>query len=260
MLSETPSCANSPTPLTKPTFAEVRMAKTTHTTPWFGVPSGRQEALRIGHPHYFTGKPCKHGHLSHRDAKDRKCLECEAIFVRKRSVLPAVKQRLKKWCAENRDKRRVASKKCRVKYPERVKARMRDWYERNKETQAAKKVAWRAANKALIYALNAARRGREIQATPPWADQYKDDFTFIYAERDRISLATGVKHHVDHIYPLRGKDSCGLHVPWNLRIIPAVENLRKRNSPPSADTIKSLTANGLRCRGADSKSSVVHAD
>lgn len=236
------------------------MAKKVVNTAWFGIPSDRQTALKIGHKYYFTGKPCTHGHLSHRDAKDRKCLECELIYVRKRSSRPEVKERLRTWCAKNRDKRQAASKKCRAKYPERVTARMRDWYERNKEAQAAKKAAWRAANKSLIYAANAARRGREIQATPPWADQYKDDFTFIYAERDRISRETGIPHHVDHIYPLRGKDSCGLHVPWNLRIIPAVENLKKRNKPPSEDTIKSLTGSGLRSHGEALKSNAVHAD
>jgi hypothetical protein len=235
------------------------MAKKTPTTPWFGVPNNRQEALRIGHPYYFTGKPCIHGHLSMRDSKDRKCQQCERIFVQRDMQRPERKAKFLAWSRANKDKRGAASKRSKTKHREAVRARMRDWWQRNREARAEKRKIWAANNKPKIYASNAARRASEILATPPWAYLYQAEIEAIYAERKRLQDKTGVKYHVDHIYPLRGKDSCGLHVPWNLRVILASENVRKSNRPPTEDIIIARMGNGLPSLGAASKSNVAAA-
>ena len=70
------------------------------------------------------------------------------------------------------------------------------------------------------------KRKRHIEmATPSWVDQ-KAIYRF-YAGARKMTERTDIQYHVDHIVPLRGKNVCGLHVPWNLQVFPASDNLSK---------------------------------
>jgi len=69
------------------------------------------------------------------------------------------------------------------------------------------------------------RRQREARATPPWVD--RSAVRAIYKKAKRLSKSTGEQYVVDHIVPLDGKLVCGLHVPWNLRVVHWLENARK---------------------------------
>ena len=83
------------------------------------------------------------------------------------------------------------------------------------------------------YAHNGAkRRATKLKATPKWLkDYHEDDIKKIYEYRTELNKIAGyVMFHVDHIVPLQGNNVCGLHVPWNLRVITAEENLQKGNS------------------------------
>jgi hypothetical protein len=72
--------------------------------------------------------------------------------------------------------------------------------------------------------LNATRRRT---SRVRWADEAK--IAEIYSEARRQTEATGVKHVVDHIIPIKHPLVCGLHVETNLRVITQYENGRKKN-------------------------------
>lgn len=72
------------------------------------------------------------------------------------------------------------------------------------------------------------RRAAKMQRTPAWADQ--DAIQAVYAQAKAMTDATGIVHHVDHEIPLQGRRVSGLHVENNLRVIPAVDNIKKHNS------------------------------
>lgn len=78
----------------------------------------------------------------------------------------------------------------------------------------------RLADRSRTALANTLRYSRQRDATPPWVS--------------RKALRSIYKNcpqgfHVDHIHPLKHPLLCGLHVPWNLQYLPAVDNLRKRN-------------------------------
>jgi len=52
----------------------------------------------------------------------------------------------------------------------------------------------------------------------------------IYKEARRLSVLTGVTHHVDHVIPLQGELVSGLHLSLNLQILTQYENCSKHNS------------------------------
>jgi hypothetical protein len=112
----------------------------------------------------------------------------------------------------------------------------KDYRDLTRDKASAYSRQWRIDNpdhpidKGKDAAKTAKRRCSKLEATPPWVSgDHLKRIESIYIACSRVSERSGVPHHVDHIVPLQGVAVKGLHVGWNLRIIPASMNLQKGN-------------------------------
>lgn len=200
----------------------------------------RESAIDSGLSRYFTGVPCKQGHIAERLAKSGACVVCSS-------------EATKAWRNANKDRVKALDDARRKANPSRTSVYKKEWKKRNKEKNAAINAKYYASNLEMISAKAAAKRQRSenkekarqdtnkwrrdnpgktsahvsarrckrINATPLWAD--KAAIIDIYKEAIRLGMT------VDHIIPLTHPLVCGLHVQSNLRVIDGVENSKKGN-------------------------------
>ena len=100
----------------------------------------------------------------------------------------------------------------------------------NREEYRKRSKNYDISHKPERAAREAYRRAQKLKASPKWLTQvHKDQIVALYKLREYLSVEKGIIYHVDHVMPLVSKDICGLHVPWNLQVIEAVNNLKKGN-------------------------------
>lgn len=186
------------------------------------LPKTRAEAKATGAKYYFTGEPCKHGHVAPRKTKGA-CTECLKVEWEKGNAA-----RAEYFRQYNRSEAGKKSK--------------HDYYKRNKDLVKLKALSrpnedrrryrnrYRVNNPDLYRAHVSFRRRRFRDATPKWLTKdHKRAIRQLYIDAMTVTRVTGVPYVVDHIIPLLGNTVSGLHVPWNLRVITREENLAKSN-------------------------------
>jgi hypothetical protein len=203
-------------------------------------------------------------HLTKEEKKDRRRLQ----QIERRKNNPAKEaeynakaaERKKRWAKDNEKKIKQGNAKlyqenreCRLEYaksyrednPEKIKESRKARYESNKEAINAKNKEWRDSkpreyHNEYLRKWKSENRGKVVQSgkkrSIPMSKCLKllggqqiGVLNQFYNYASRISECIGIKHHVDHVLPLAGDGFTGLHVPWNLQVIPATINLRKGN-------------------------------
>lgn len=153
----------------------------------------REEAKSQGLKRYFTGKPCKHGHLSHRTTLDRNCVDCS-------------NQKNRKYHSDNQKD---------------ILSRQRKYHKENSDVIYARKAQWNKDYPEFSRRNTAKRRAAQLLRTPKWADP--DKILEVYKN-------CPLGFEVDHEIPLQGEFVSGLHVENNLRYLTPSDNRSKGNS------------------------------
>ena len=171
--------------------------------------------------YYFTGKPCKNGHVCKRFKSNRWCCECALIKLKERNE--RLKEETKKRKSQTpKEKARTdgnykfEGKICgRCKNPTRYIADGRCV-----KCATLKNKLWQLQNKKRRCFNQRTREAKKLKATPFWAD---------LEAIKKIYLDCPHNYTVDHIVPLQGKNVCGLHVEYNLQYLTSIENSKKSN-------------------------------
>jgi hypothetical protein len=146
---------------------------------------GRDEARALGLKRFFTGKPCKRGHIAERYIGSGRCVQCDRTLTReharkRRAADPEGyrSRRAAQWAAnrqkilerqrerraanleKEREKEREAARKYRAADPERIRKNWRRWRTANLDKVRRQKAEWYVKNKDRVRRQQAAYRRR----------------------------------------------------------------------------------------------------
>ena len=150
---------------------------------------------------------------SKKSGRDSSCKSCRNI-------------KLKEWKDSNKELRKATLKRYRDK--NKTKLKLVDNLRKERRSEYSKEYRLRHPDR--HSARQSLRRANKINATPLWltVEQKKEIENFYWLAKD-LEKVSCEKYHVDHIVPLNGENVCGLHVPWNLQILPSDLNIAKSN-------------------------------
>ncbi len=157
----------------------------------------RQKAIDENLGFYFTGIPCKNGHVCERYTRSKTCVTCG-------------RETSKRWRAnpDNRDHYNLYQQSYSGHNLHFIRKYIKDpneiWFDK---THRARKALKRAA--------------------PNWVN--RDEIRMVYEECIRLSESMGMEFEVDHVIPIYNRNVCGLHIAGNLQVVSHSLNTIKAN-------------------------------
>jgi hypothetical protein len=130
----------------------------------------------------------------------------------------------------NKEVHNARSNDYRRKNMPKIRAIAANYREKNRKKINAYSGEWIKSNRLSSTLHTAKYRAAKLQRTPHWLTEF--DLLKIKCLYQLAAMRTRESDYtwdVDHIIPLKGRLVSGLHVPDNLRVIPATENKRKLN-------------------------------
>ena len=175
----------------------------------------KAEAKSIGLKRYFTGKPCKRGHIAERGVCNSGCISCKQQRIKENPERES--EYYRRWYQSNIEMGREKSRRWAKSNPEKARKKARRWYQANPEKGKAKSHLQRARRN------NA--KGSHTAADIRWLLD-KQNYKCIYCKK---SLKK--EYHIDHIIALfNGGDN----TKNNLQILCPKCNLSKGTKNPIA--------------------------
>lgn len=170
------------------------------------APGARAAARALGQSRYFTGLPCKKGHITERLVSNSNCVAC-------------LSQTTDAWRSENREHVNELDRARYAANPDVSRAKSKASSGTPAKSASWKK--WAAENRPYLRERDRAHAAGLSQRTPAWSD--REACRQVYE-----SCPEG--YEIDHEIPLFGKLVSGLHVPNNLRPLPIAVNRAKGNT------------------------------
>jgi hypothetical protein len=162
--------------------------------------------------------------------KKKKCKLCEEQNNRLRSEFCSEYCKTKYWRIVNAEYNQQFNKQYYEQHKDHYSEMNKEKYRSNKSLYNTRTKAYAKANPDKRCALVSKYNATKLKATPKWlTKEHLKEIEVFYIKAKELEEIDNIKRHVDHIVPLQGEIVSGLHVPWNLRVITAEENLKKGN-------------------------------